>query len=130
MERLIFLILKVEQFMVFEFKRSKVSKDTIPNIIEFCIKTGIMDLFQEVKDIHDYLLGVEVGIDTNARKNRSGDIFERMCQQKIKRLVEREYTLVNNDPNFSLYPIVTKGKSKGKTHDTVIYKNNKPNSYS
>ena len=117
---------EVEQFMVFEFKRSKVSKDTIPNIIEFCIKTGIMDLFQEVKDIHDYLLGVEVGIDTNARKNRSGDIFERMCQQKIKRLVEREYTLVNNDPNFSLYPIVTKGKSKGKTHDTVIYKNNKP----
>ena len=85
-----------------------------------------MDLFNEVKDIHDYLLGVEVGIDTNARKNRSGNIFEKMCQQKIKRLLGKEYKPKNNDPNFSLYPIVTKGKSKGKTHDIVIYKNNKP----
>lgn len=44
-----------------------------------------MNLFEQIKDIHDYLLGVEVGIDTNTGKNRSGDIFERMCQKKIKR---------------------------------------------
>jgi len=117
---------ELQQFLIFEFKRSKVSKNTIPLIIEFCIKTGIMDLFQEVKDIHDYLLGVEVGIDTNARKNRSGDIFERMCQKKIKRLIGKNYNIVNNDPDFSLYPIITKGRSKGKTHDIVIYKDNKP----
>ncbi len=116
----------LEQFLIFEFKRSKVNKEIIPRIIEFCIKTGIMDLFQEVKDIHDYLLGVEVGIDTNARKNRSGDIFEAMCQKKIRRLVGRDYNIVNNDPDFSLYPIITEGKSKGKTHDIVIYKDNKP----
>ena len=116
----------MERFIVFEFNRSKVNKNTIPLIIEFCVKTGIMDLFQEVKDIHDYLLGVEVGIDTNARKNRSGDIFENMCQQKIKRLIGTKYETVNNDSNFSLYPIVTKGKSKGKTHDIVVYKDNKP----
>ena len=117
---------EMEKFLIFEFKQSKVSENTIPQIIDFCIKTGIMDLFQEVKDIHDYLLGVEVGIDTNARKNRSGGIFERMCQQKIEKLVGSEYSTVNNDPRFSLYPIVTKGKSKGKTHDIVIYKNDKP----
>ncbi len=117
---------ELEQFLVFEFKCSKVNKNTIPLIIEFCIKTGILNLFQEVKDIHDYLLGVEVGIDTNARKNRSGDIFENMCQQKIRRVIGTRYKIVNNDPSFSLYPIVTKGKSKGKTHDIVVYKNNKP----
>lgn len=72
----------LEQFLSFEFKSSKVNENTIPLIVEFCVKTGIMHLFQEVKDIHDYLLGVEVGMDTNARKNRSGDIFERMCQKK------------------------------------------------
>jgi len=115
----------VEKFLIFEFKQSKVNENTIPQIIDFCIKTGIMDLFQEVKDIHDYLLGVEVGIDTNARKNRSGDIFEKMCQQKIKKLIGDGYTTVNNDPRFSLYPIVSKGKSKGKTHDIVIYKKDK-----
>ena len=115
----------VENILIFEFKRSTVNEDTIPQIVDFCIKTGIMDLFQEVDDIHDYLLGVEVGIDTNARKNRSGDIFERMCQRKIEKLIGSEYSTINNDPRFSLYPVVTKGKSKGKTHDIVIYKNDR-----
>ncbi len=46
-----------------------------------------------------------------------------MCQQKIRKLIGSEYKIVNNDPNFSLYPVVTKGRSKGKTHDIVIYKN-------
>ena len=117
---------ELEQFLIFEFKRSKVNKNSIPKIIDFCIKTGIVDLFHEIKDIHDYLLGVEVGIDTNARKNRSGDIFEKMCQNKVSKIITKEYVSVNNDPNFSLYPKITKGKSKGKTHDIVIYKNNKP----
>ncbi len=98
-----------------------VNESIIRQTIDFCIKTGIMNLFQEVKDIHDYLLGVEVGMDTNARKNRSGDIFEKMCQQKIEKLIGGKYSCVNNDTRFSLYSVVTKGKSKGKTHDIVIY---------
>jgi len=117
---------EIESFLSFEFKRSKVSEKTIPQIINFCIKTGIMDLFQEVKDVHDYLLGVEVGLDTNARKNRSGDIFEKMCQQKVGKLIGIKYKIVNNDPHFSLYPVVTRGRSKGKKHDIVVYKDNRP----
>jgi len=116
----------IEKFIVFEFKQSNVNKDTTPQIIEFCIKTGIMELFDKVKDLHDYLLGVEVGKDTNTRKNRSGEIFERMCQQKIKRLIGKEFIQINNDRNFSLYPILTGKQAKGKTHDVVIYKENKP----
>jgi len=40
---------EIEKFLIFEFKQSKVNKSTIPQIIDFCIKTGIMDLFQEVE---------------------------------------------------------------------------------
>jgi len=116
----------LEQFLTFEFEHSKINEEKIPKIIEFCRKTGIMDLFQEVKDIHDYLLGVEVGVDTNTRKNRSGNIFEDMCQKKIRQLVGKEYKIVNNDLHFSLYPTIIKGKSRGKTHDIVIYRDNKP----
>ena len=61
----------IEEIITFEFNRSQVDENNVNKIIEFCRKTGILDLFQEVKDIHDYLLGVEVGLDTNARKNRS-----------------------------------------------------------
>ena len=117
--------LDLEKFISFEFKQSRVNESIIRQTIDFCIKTGIMNLFQEVKDIHDYLLGVEVGMDTNARKNRSGDIFEKMCQQKIKKLIGSKYSCINNDTRFSLYSVVTKGKSKGKTHDIVIYEKGK-----
>ena len=121
---------ETEKFLSFEFKSSKVNEDTVSQIINFCNRTGIMDLFGQVRDIYDYLLGVEVGLDTNARKNRSGNIFEKMCQQKISKIIEKEfgkeYKVVNNDPNFSLYPVVAGGKSKGKTHDVVVYKDGKP----
>lgn len=117
---------ETESFLSFEFKHSKVNEKTIPKIINFCIKTGILDLFQDIKDLYDYLLGIEVGLDSNARKNRSGDIFEKMCQQKLKKLIGSKYKIVNNDPNFSLYHIIIKNKNKGKTHDVVIYKSNKP----
>jgi|LDZR01.1.fsa_nt_gi type II restriction enzyme len=117
----------IEEFIAFEFKPSQVNKSNVAQIIEFSRKSGILDLFQEVKDIHDYLLGVEVGLDTNARKNRSGDIFEKMCQQKIKKLIStKNFIVIENDSNFSLYPIVSKGRSKGKTHDIVIYKDKSP----
>jgi len=77
--------LDLEKFISFEFKWSGVNESIIRQTIDFCIKTGIMNLFQEVKDIHDYLLGVEVGMDTNARKNRSGDIFRKnVAKQKIE----------------------------------------------
>ncbi len=119
---------ELEEVLLFEFKKTKVNETTIPIIVKFCIKTGIMDLFREVKDIYDYLLGVEVGIDTNARKNRSGDIFEKMCQKKIKNLVSENYRVVNNDPNFSLVRIMKDKKDKKvkKIHDIVIYQLDRP----
>ncbi|GEM_PF-241389 len=120
---------ELEQFVMYKFIPSRVNKNTICNIVELCFKTGIIVLFREVKDIHDYLLGVEVGMDTNARKNRSGDIFEKVCQEKVKRIISNEFdgfVIENNDPKFSLYPLATEGKSKGKTHDIVVYRGSTP----
>ena len=45
-------------------------------VLEFSIKTGLLDLFNNIDDLYSYLVGTEVGLDTNARKNRSGHIFE------------------------------------------------------
>ncbi len=117
---------EVESFLSFEFKSYRVNKRTIPQIVSFCVKTGIIGLFGEINDLYDYLLGVEVGLDSNARKNRSGSIFENMCLNKVKKLIRKPYRVVNNDSNFSLYPKIASGKSKGKTHDIVVYKDEKP----
>lgn len=115
-----------EDIITFDFDSSSINESTIQQIVSFCDKTGIIGLFREVRDLHDYLLGIEVGMDTNTRKNRSGDIFERMCQQKIRSFVKEPYYIKNNDQSFSLYPIVTGGSNKGKTHDMVIYENKEP----
>ncbi len=45
------------------------------SVIKFIEGTGLADVFRsrEIKNLVDYVFGVEVGLDTNARKNRSGD---------------------------------------------------------
>lgn len=44
-------------------------------IYEYIIETGLGELFRnkDVKNLVDYVFGVEVGMDTNSRKNRGGD---------------------------------------------------------
>lgn len=44
----------------------------------FLNETGLTKVFQEkqIKNLVDYVFGVEVGLDTNARKNRGGHIME------------------------------------------------------
>jgi type II restriction enzyme len=47
-------------------------------VIEYIEGTGLKDVFQNKKitNLVDYVFGVETGLDTNARKNRSGHIME------------------------------------------------------
>lgn len=52
--------------------------DSIEGIMEYLQETGLAEVFQQrkVKDLVDYVFGIETGLDTNARKNRSGLIME------------------------------------------------------
>ena len=45
---------------------------------EFLYGTGLAEVFQSrrIKNLVDYVFGIETGLDTNARKNRSGHIME------------------------------------------------------
>ena len=49
------------------------------NVIDFLRGTGLAEIFQSrrIKNLVDYVFGIETGLDTNARKNRSGHIMER-----------------------------------------------------
>ena len=51
--------------------------DNVDNVIEFIHSTGLDLVFQnkQVKNLVDYVFGVETGLDTNARKNRSGHLM-------------------------------------------------------
>ena len=51
---------------------------TPQGIYDFLKATQLLRLFQskEITNLVDYVFGIEVGMDTNARKNRSGKIME------------------------------------------------------
>lgn len=51
---------------------------SVDGVMKFLQDTGLADILQEqrVKDLVDYVFGIETGLDTNARKNRSGHIME------------------------------------------------------
>lgn len=51
---------------------------SVEGVMKFIEGTGLDKVFKnkEVKDLVDYVFGVETGLDTNARKNRSGEITE------------------------------------------------------
>lgn len=52
--------------------------DSVDGVMKFLEETGLDKVLKnkEIKDLVDYVFGVETGLDTNARKNRSGDITE------------------------------------------------------
>ncbi len=47
-------------------------------VMSFLNETGLADVLKnkDIKNLVDYVFGVEAGLDTHARKNRSGDITE------------------------------------------------------
>ena len=52
--------------------------NSVDGVMEFLEGTGLAEIFtsRKVKDLVDYVFGIETGLDTNARKNRSGEIME------------------------------------------------------
>lgn len=55
--------------------------NTVDGVMEFLNDTGLGSIFQsrKIKDLSDYVFGIETGLDTNARKNRSGHVMEKMA---------------------------------------------------
>ncbi|MBU0647297.1 type II restriction endonuclease [Patescibacteria group bacterium] len=65
---------------------------------EFLEKSGLARLFQKdgVKNLVDYVMGVEVGLDSNGRKNRGGSLMEEIVESFISELCNKngfEYLL-------------------------------------
>lgn len=76
----------------FNFQQQEsLSQPEIDDIIEFTKNTGILDLFKNktIKSIPDYVLGIEVGLDTNARKNRGGTTMEIITETLISTICQQ-----------------------------------------
>ena len=63
-----------------KFKQVHSLFDSVDGVMKFIEETGLADVFRnrEIKDLVDYVFGVETGMDTNARKNRTGHTMEEL----------------------------------------------------
>lgn len=59
---------------------------SVDGVMKFLEETGLAEVFtnKDVNDLVDYVFGVETGLDTNARKNRSGDITETLLHRILE----------------------------------------------
>ncbi len=75
----------------YNFNERDLNDKEISKFIEFFDKTGLKYFFISLsnKCIYDYVTGVEVGMDTNARKNRSGKAMELLIEPIIKQINEK-----------------------------------------
>lgn len=71
-----------EKNFCFNFKKPNYSID---EYVMFMDKSGLFDLLQNhmIHSLVDYVMGVEVGMDTNGRKNRSGDAMEDLIESYL-----------------------------------------------
>lgn len=72
-------------------KKKNYSEEEIEKIVYFAEQSGLLKVISDksVKNLVDYTVGVEVGLDTNARKNRSGTAMENLTEVYIKAICDK-----------------------------------------
>jgi len=108
-------------------KNSKLSEQEIEGYMLFMKNSGLFILFETVKNLYDYVLGVEVGMDTNARKNRSGEAMEQLLKpvlQDISKEIGCRFFFQKKFDSVRLFGRVP-GSLANRKSDFILFKNGK-----
>lgn len=93
--------------------------DSVDGVMKFLEGTGLDKVLKnkEIKDLVDYVFGVETGLDTNARKNRSGDITETL----VARIFDNAGVEYSKQVSSNEYPAISQALGADqKVFDFVI----------
>ena len=79
----IFVKEEVQEYL-FNFKTMVYSID---DYIKFMRESGLFELLEHhiINNLYDYVLGVEVGLDSNGRKDRGGHLMENLVEEYIQK---------------------------------------------
>ncbi len=83
-------------YLTFEFDTKKpLTDDDAKNYFMFLEKSGLVELFhnRKIKNFVDYVFGVEVGLDSNGRKNRGGTLMEELVEVFLKQSIAKNNNL-------------------------------------
>ena len=108
-------------------KGSTLSEQEIIDYLLFMKKSGLFVIFDSVKNLYDYVLGVEVGMDTNARKNRSGEAMEQLLKpvlQDISKELGCQFFFQKKYESVRLFGQVPSSLANRKS-DFILFKDDK-----
>lgn len=95
--------------------------DSVEGVIEYIHSTGLYKVFREkhIKNLVDYVFGVETGLDTNARKNRSGHLME----SRVASILDKAGITYRQEVFSTEYPELSVLGEDKKRFDFVIETN-------
>ncbi len=75
----------------YDFSKEDISDTDIERYLHFVKETGLKHLIvsKKIKNLVDYMIGVEAGLDSNGRKNRGGHAMEDIVEVFIKDVCEK-----------------------------------------
>ncbi|MDY3317120.1 type II restriction endonuclease [Riemerella anatipestifer] len=87
-------------------------------ILEYIEETGLAEVFKnkDVTNLVDYVFGIEVGLDTNARKNRGGSNMSKAVSQ----LFDQAGIFYKTEVNNTIFPEIVSLGADVKRFDFVI----------
>lgn len=108
------LLADIKSFQTKEFNFSK--GISVDDAVLFLKRSGFLDLISDrcIKSIPDYFIGVEVGLDTHGRKNRSGTAMETLIEFFVSDICKRN--------NWEYIPQATAEKIKSKWSKNITVK--------
>ena len=92
----------------FDFSKKSYEEEEIKSFADFILKSGLGELLQDkkIKNLVDYTTGVEVGLDSNGRKNRGGTLMENLVEEFVRNIC--------NELGIEYMPQATAKKIKDK----------------
>jgi len=92
--------------------------DSVDGVIEYIHGTGLdaVSRNKQIKNLVDYVFGVETGLDTNARKNRSGHLME----GQVASMLDNEGVTYRQEVYSTEYPELSVLGEDKKRFDFVI----------
>ena len=118
--------IKTFELKCFDFSKPMSAEDGVL----FMKASGFLDLVSDrtIKSIPDYFLGVEVGLDSNGRKNRSGTSMENLMEYFIKDICEPNgYEYIAQATADKIYKKWGKNITVNKSSKRVDFAINTPN---
>lgn len=92
-------------------------------VTEFLNETGLTKVFQnkQIKNLVDYVFGVEVGLDSNARKNRGGHIMEGL----VANILSQSGVQFETEVYYTEFPEIVKALGADKKRFDFVIKTQK-----